>query len=74
MNNSFVTLWVGLSKVSNKINKWLIALLAPIVLPLLNPSLQQTLQWVHAQMGGPICHRTKILIYSKSCWDFGNYN
>jgi hypothetical protein len=30
--------------------------------------------WVGAQMGGPICHRSKVPIYSKSWSDFGNYN
>ncbi len=30
--------------------------------------------WVGAQMGGPICHRSKVPIYSKSWLDFGNYN
>jgi hypothetical protein len=29
---------------------------------------------VGAQMGGPICHRSKVLIYSKSWSNFGNYN
>ncbi len=29
--------------------------------------------WVGAQMGGPICCKTKIPIYSKSWLKFGNY-
>ncbi len=29
--------------------------------------------WVGAQMGGPICHITKIPIYLKSWLDFENY-
>jgi len=30
--------------------------------------------WVGAQMGGPICRKTKVPIYSKSWLDFGYYN
>jgi len=29
---------------------------------------------VGAQMSGPICHRSKVPIYSKFWLDFGNYN
>jgi hypothetical protein len=74
MSDSFVIQWVDLGKGSNKIKKWFIALLAPIVVPLLKPVTTTIITMVGAQMARPICHKAKVPFYSKFWLDFGNYN